>query len=283
MNSEIDDSDSQKRQADVTLFRESKIQKLGVGDDEEDEEDEYDEDFIKTAISSIDLKEFIVGLPVPMKTQNLLGTFNPSFKNFKRYFMEILCHCSLRGLNQKIHQDEDRDVFLSRVITLLYKLRTRELVGNGHYLLTLGPKGTGKSSILEAAVKTSRLLTSTISIYLDCSIYLGSDEISCPSTIIWRYITDLRNHSSFLPHELTLDTLIVFLYENNLSVFVCFDEFHSSYALPSFTPFRKEVYNMIQNRNGLFVVVVAGSSPYLRALCYGKFPMNDSVISKFKG
>lgn len=187
--------------------------------------------------------------------------------------------------------DEERRLFLNIILPVVYRLERNSISGNSHHRLVMGPKGTGKSSFLNAiCLAIQYTCASVFAIYLDINDVLrGVEEVTLPQIVLRGLLQagmissqDIDNVTNMIE----FGNLVRMLRKKNLKVFLVIDEYHIAYCIntPRSNLFMLHVYHAINDRSGTLMVTVCGSSPYLRSLCFGKsFPRDVDMFPAYCG
>lgn len=183
--------------------------------------------------------------------------------------------------NKPTYLDRHRRNFFDTAILTVFNMETRDFGGNSHHVLAHGPKGTGTSTFLKGFVKTVQLIGvrvvgiyhdvgATIQVHLQHKTLLDNIALDLPSQIIVKAL-EIMGFSFPVEFDATsLNSLSFWLKQNRMRVVFVVDEYHAAYTTGSAAVFRTQIYHMINDVNGGYFVTVAGSSAYLRGLCYGK-------------
>eukprot|EP00981_Chlorochromonas_danica_P003961 scaffold748_cov176-Ochromonas_danica.AAC.15 len=175
--------------------------------------------------------------------------------------------------------DQHRVKFFSGAVLTTFNMETLRLGGNSHHILAHGPKGTGKSTFLRSFVKTVQVIgVLVVGVYHDVGAaiqehckYKSSQDLDLPSQIITKALKRMGHTppTDFNPTD--LNHLSMWLKSNKMRITFVVDEYHAAFTTDAAASFRTQIYHMINAVNGFYFVIVAGSSVYLRGLCYGKF------------
>jgi hypothetical protein len=181
--------------------------------------------------------------------------------------------------------DKYREAYLVSSLSILAKLDANTAQGNSHHFLATGPKGTGKTFFLKAMCSTAYLvMNNVISIYFDCAeLLVGPDYVPAAGSLILKQIRSFRPELVIEGTGDDITSVTLLLIKEKLSVYLCLDEYHLTYMMSRFSLFRSQIYQMINDTTGRYFVTVAGSSSYLRALCYGKYSPPENGSNPFPG
>jgi hypothetical protein len=178
----------------------------------------------------------------------------------------------------------DRINAVAELSLILHDLDSGKLTGNSTNHLVMGPKSVGKTSFLQGLVfAMQKLGKSTLSAYIDVSKHLDRDG---PYDLIFdifekMFRTDVWQSLYELKHtELTdLGTLMNFLVKVKWRIFLVLDEYSVVYTLPpekggKWIMQLSAIGNWSTSNNPVSVIL-SGSAPYLRSLCFGKMAQDD--------
>lgn len=169
--------------------------------------------------------------------------------------------------------DFDRRHYLKTLWPLLFRLHNGLISGNSHHRLVVGPKGTGKSSFLQAICQcVQRMLPSVVSVYLDFNDVIKSPNPQDAYGYIFDALLACHMINASETKDRTINVLSELLRNKKIKVYLTVDEYHAIYAITDQwgKSFMQSIYHMVNDHSGAFVVTVCGSSAYLRALCFGK-------------
>jgi hypothetical protein len=174
--------------------------------------------------------------------------------------------------------DLDRRDYLKTTWPLVFRLHNGSISGNSHHRLIVGPKGTGKSSFLQAiCLCVQKMLPSVVAVFLDFNDIIKSPNPQDASGYIFDALLACHMIDASEAGDGTFRHLLELLLEKKIKVYLTVDEYHAVYAITDQwgKDFMLSIYHMVNDRSGHFAVTVCGSSAYLRALCFGK--LNGSV------
>ena len=190
-----------------------------------------------------------------------------------------------------VHVDADRAAFAADFASIVSDLDRGILLGNCHGRLVVGPKGTGKSSFLQALVlAVQKLAEHTIAIWVDAA----TADVGSPALAIMRGVAELLPVGLPIPHELVtaaenddLPGVLDVVFVMGLRVLLVVDEYPTVYSRPACVgdKWTRQVYAMGQRATSpqSHVVVLSGSAPYTRSMCFGKLPLDLAKYPSYLG
>jgi len=202
-----------------------------------------------------------------------------------------LGHVEIQG--SAVHMDADRTAFVAEFASLASDLDHGLLYGNCHGRLVVGPKGTGKSSLLQALVlAVQKLAKHTIAIWVDAAAVDGA--ISSPALVIKRAMEELLPAGCSVPPDLVtaadagdISRVLDVVQLMGLRVLLIVDEYATVFSKPARDGERwtRQMYAMGQRATHpqMHMVVLSGSAPYMRSMCFGKLPLNEALYPSYTG
>jgi len=178
----------------------------------------------------------------------------------------------------------DRTDAVAELSLILRDLDSGKLTGNSSNHLLIGPKSVGKTSFLQGLVfAMQKLGKSTLSAYIDVSKHSHREgpydlifdifEKMLPDDA-WQELNALK-----LTRLSNLEKLMIFLEKMKWRIFLVLDEYSVVYTLPA-EQGRKWIMQLSSIGNwssssNPVNVILSGSAPYLRSLCFGKMVLDD--------
>lgn len=191
-----------------------------------------------------------------------------------------------------MYLDADRSAFVADFATLASDLDSGKLLGNCHGRLVIGPKGTGKSTLLQALVlAVQRLASHTIAIWVDAAVDNGSDS---PALAIKRALEELLPVGLPVPPELAkaadagdISRVLDVISLIGLRVLLIVDEYATVFSRPACDGARwtRQLYAIGQRARSpqAHMVVLSGSAPYMRSMCFGKLSPDPDRYPSYAG
>jgi energy-coupling factor transporter ATP-binding protein EcfA2 len=168
-----------------------------------------------------------------------------------------------------VYCDADRLALVRDLGSVLDDLNSCRLVGNAHARMVTGPKGTGKSTLLQALVAAVQAVAAnTLAVYVNVQHH-WSGTPSCVLAEAWE-----KTFGSPLVAEgdkRDLDAVLRALRAKGHRALLVADEYHTLYCLQSADadPWLSQTNTLVNSTSGTVAVVVAGSCAYLHDLCFG--------------
>ena len=204
-------------------------------------------------------------------------------------FERILKFITIGYFGMKFYIDKSRRAFISEFSYLARTLDFGRLSGNGSCRLVVGPKGTGKSTLLQALVIAVQMLaTSTIAIYVDASKVA---EFKSPLQVISDGIKGLLPKETNLPdfdaavEAGDVGEALDIINAMGLRILLVIDEYHTVYSLSRELGgiWTLQIYKLgLRDVHG-HLVILSGSAPYMRSLCFGHSPPNNPMFPSYMG
>eukprot|EP01041_Mallomonas_annulata_P000536 gene536-1024_t len=194
------------------------------------------------------------------------------------------------GFRQPIYFDNSRDSYLEDFSVLVSELDIGGLSGNSHSRLIIGPNGNGKSTFLQALVfAVQKLATSIIAIWMDASWLANCFS---PLQLIQRGLTKIFPSGVPLPPVFleavakgSVPGVLKILAAMKLRILLVIDEYHTIFTLPEDKGgiWRDQIYVLSQRNSRYHMVILSGSSPYMRSMCYGHHPLDFDKYPSYPG
>lgn len=185
--------------------------------------------------------------------------------------------------------DGDRSALVEDIGSLVGGLDRGELEGNAFGRLVIGPKGTGKSSFLQALVlATQHLSRHILAVWCDVGSTHKSMLARSPSRVI-AHALQLAVPTIKIPAVCEDDVVLMlnFLAKLGLRLFLVLDEFPVVFSLPADegAAWTTQVYQMGQraSKPATHLCVIGGSAPYARAMCFGHLPVDPHAFPSYNG
>ena len=178
--------------------------------------------------------------------------------------------------------DTDRRTVVTELSFLLWDLDHDALEGNCHGRIILGQKGTGKSTFMQAlAISAQSLCAHTVAIYADVGTIAAKMD---PCGLILEAFSKLLPGGRLPPAmvqagaEHNIGNMLELVKRLGLCVLLLLDEYPLVYSLPKELgrPWVEQIY-CLGNDGGSnlnHMIVLSGSAPYMRSMCFGKLDLD---------
>ncbi|KAL6065496.1 hypothetical protein QOT17_010126 [Balamuthia mandrillaris] len=190
----------------------------------------------------------------------------------------------LRMSNLPLYFDKQRALLYQDLLHLVGAMLAGKLQGNRHGRMVLGPKGCGKTTFLMAmACALHRATPANVAVFYVDLATLNLEQHT-PLSLIIKAVKDTTGI------ELNVTTILGLLGaldRNNIFVICFMDEYHTMYARPSKVGevWREQMFNLGNHASDTrrHLCVLLGSAPYMRALCFGKYPQDSARYPSYMG
>ena len=176
----------------------------------------------------------------------------------------------------------DRRSMIEGLAVQLSRLDRGLMTGNANCRIVLGPKGSGKTTALQACVIAAQALClGVVAVYVDVSTTVLTSPMDAVVAAFRNLLPPGTPHTAATLQRLEaardstepVAGVRAVLRDLKLRVFLVLDEFTAAYAFPKpvgFDRWIREVFMLGNCTAGIFLTYVSGSAACLRSLCFGK-------------